>query len=179
MSGLPGFASPAPGFDEPLELLEACHGRIEAQLATLERLLAHLGSHGCDAAAREASAAVMRYFDSAGQMHHQDEDQDVFPLLRELAARARRSEIAAVIDGLEREHASMHAMWGRLRKGLQAVSGGEPRLDAEEVARFAWLYRRHIREEAAAVLPFAREALSAQQRAGLGERMAARRRIAA
>ncbi|MGH8668869.1 MAG: hypothetical protein ACREUH_06505 [Burkholderiales bacterium] len=28
---------PAPSFDEPLEMLAACHERIEAQLGTLER----------------------------------------------------------------------------------------------------------------------------------------------
>jgi hypothetical protein len=43
------------------------------------------------------------------------------------------------------------------------------------VTRFAWLYRRHMDREGAAVLPFAREALDAAERASLGERMAARR----
>ena len=32
----------APGFDQPLDLLEACHGRIEKQCATLEKLMTHL-----------------------------------------------------------------------------------------------------------------------------------------
>ena len=38
----------APGMDEPLEILEACHGRIEHQLQTLGRLLAHLPRAGAD-----------------------------------------------------------------------------------------------------------------------------------
>jgi hypothetical protein len=46
------------------------------------------------------------------------------------------------------------------------------------VARFAWLYRRHMDQEATAVLPFARETLDAGHRAMLGSRMAARRKIA-
>ena len=47
MASLPGFGAPAPGFDEPLEMLHACHGRIQAQLATLEKLVPHLAREGC------------------------------------------------------------------------------------------------------------------------------------
>ena len=167
----------APGFDEPLEMLAACHERIEDQLATLERMVPHLESRGCDAEARSAAQAVLHYFETEGVLHHRDEDEDLFPLLRILAATHSRPEVAAALDELEREHASMQAQWERLRTRLQAVERGEPRIDPEEVARFAWLYRRHMDRESAAVLPFAREALDAAQRAALGERMAARRKI--
>ena len=174
------FGQGAPAFDEPLEMLEACHGRIEAQLQTLERLVPHLQARGCDAEAAAAAQAVMRYFDTAGVLHHRDEDEDLFPLLRILAGERQRPEIAAAIEELEREHASMDSLWGGLRAGLAGVAGaGSARLGAEEVARFAWLQRRHMEREAAAVLPFARQVLAAEQRAALGERMAARRRIAA
>jgi hypothetical protein len=55
----------------------------------------------------------------------------------------------------------------------------EAQLDQEEVRRFAWLQRRHIDRETAALLPFAREVLDAAERAALGERMAARRSVTA
>lgn len=168
----------APGFDEPLEMLSACHQRIEDQLATLERMVPHLEKHGCDGEARSAAQAVLRYFNTAGVLHHQDEDEDLFPLLRVHAATRERPEVAAALDELEREHATMHAQWERLSQRLEAIVRGEPRIDPEEVARFAWLYRRHMDREGAAVLPFAREALDEAQRAALGERMAARRKIA-
>jgi hemerythrin-like domain-containing protein len=166
---------PAPSFDQPLELLAACHERIEERLAILERLIPHLEKRGCDAEACSAAHAVLRYFDTSGVHHHQDEDEDLFPLLRLRAAAQGRPEIAAAIEELEREHETMHAQWERLRQRLLAVTEGEPRLDLEEVTRFAWLYRRHMERESAAVLPFAREALDAADRAALGERMAARR----
>ena len=60
----PGHAAPAAGFEVPLEMLAACHGRVEAQCATLRRLVAHLAAHGADEQARDAARAVMRYFDS-------------------------------------------------------------------------------------------------------------------
>lgn len=166
---------PAPSFDQPLEMLAACHERIAAQLATLERLGPHLEQHGCDAEAKAAARGVLRYFATAGRLHHQDEDHDLFPLLRGRAAAAARPEVAAAIDELEREHETMEGQWLRLRERLEAIAAGEARLPAEDVARFAWLYRRHMDREATAVLPFARQVLGAEQLAGLGARMAARR----
>jgi len=174
------FAAPAPSFDEPLDMLAACHERIEAQLGTLEKLIEHVSTQGADAAAREAATQVMRYFDTAGADHHRDEDEDMFPLLRSLAAERNRPEVSAVINGLEEDHSIMEAQWSRLRERLEAVAAGrDARLDTEDVARFAWLYRRHMEKEAALVLPFAREAISETERALLGSRMAARRRIRA
>lgn len=161
-------------------MLAACHERIEAQLCTLEKLIEHLAANGCDAAAREAAAGAMRYFDTAGVEHHRDEDEDIFPLLRHLAAERDRPEVSAVINGLEEDHATMESQWSRLREQLEAVAAGrDVRLDAEDVGHFAWLYRRHMEKEAALVLPFAREAVSETERAALGSRMAARRRIRA
>jgi hemerythrin-like domain-containing protein len=169
--------NPAPSFDQPLELLAACHERIEEKLVALERLGPYLETKGCDAEAKAEAHAVLRYFDTSGVYHQQDEDQDLFPLLRARAAEQGRAEIAAGIEELEREHETMDAQWRRLRQRLLAVIEGEPRIDMEEVARFAWLYRRHMDREGAAVLPFAREALTAEERAALGSRMAARRNI--
>ena len=173
-----GIASPlAPSFDEPLEMLEACHGRIDAQLATLERLAAHLAQHGCDAEARDAARFVMRYFDTSGVQHHRDEDEDLFPLLRRKAGELGRAEVSAVINELEGDHATMDLQWSRLRERLDAIArGADASLAAEDVERFAWLNRRHIEKEAALVLPFAREALALDERAALGTRMAARRK---
>ena len=170
--------SPAPSFDEPIEMLEACHGRIEAQLATLERLVPHVARHGCDEPAREAARAVMRYFDTSGVQHHRDEDEDLFPLLRTLAAERGRAEIAAVADELGREHAVMDEQWSRLRARLDSIAQARAAgLDADEVASFAWQYRKHMQTENASLLPFAKEALDGAQRAALGERMAARRKV--
>ncbi len=174
------FSPPAPTFDEPLEMLAACHERIEAQLCTLEKLIEYVAGQGADRPAREAATQVMRYFDTAGANHHRDEDEDVFPMLRRIAAERDRPEVSAVINGLEEDHSTMEAQWARLRERLEAIAAGrEARLDTEDVARFAWLYRRHIEKESALVLPFARETFGESERVVLGRRMAERRRIGA
>lgn len=177
LSIMPPTLQLAPSFDEPLAMLEACHGRIEAQLQTLERLVEHLAQHGADAQARDAARFVLRYFDTSGADHHRDEDDDLFPLLRQRAGELDRAEISAVINELEGDHQTMDRQWSRLRPCLDAIAQGrEAALDASDVLRFAWLYRRHIERESAAVLPFARQALSPAECARLGDRMAARRR---
>ena len=83
------------GFDEPIEMLKACHERIERQLSTLERLLPHLAANGCDGEARQAAANILRYFNEAGPHHHADEEQDLFPFL--LAQRREDAERANVL----------------------------------------------------------------------------------
>jgi hemerythrin-like domain-containing protein len=168
-----------PGFDEPLEMIEACHDRIEAQLGTLERLVPHVAAHGPDAAARQAAQAVMRYFDTAGEAHNQDEDEDLFPLVRAAAARDGRHEIGATLYELEREHENMDRLYSEVRARLDAIATGEAErgaLDADLVARFAWIYRRHMQLESDLVLPYARQALESGECAMLAERMTARRR---
>src|SRR5438046_387211 len=82
------------------EKLVACHERIHSQLGTLERLAPHLETKGCDAEAKSAAQAVLRYFDTSGAMHHQDEDQDLFPVLRTRAAGQARADITTAIDEL-------------------------------------------------------------------------------
>jgi hemerythrin-like domain-containing protein len=161
---------------EPLEALASCHERIERQLRSLEELAGYLAAEGPGAVAQQAAGEVLGYFDSSGAQHHQDEDDDLFPLLRSRAGALGRSEVAAAIDELEREHATMESQWQRLRGKLAAIAAaGKGAFGEDEVRRFAWLYRRHMERESLLVLPFAREVLTPQERAGLGQRMAARR----
>jgi hypothetical protein len=65
-------------FAQPLELLRACHVRVAAHSDMLEWLAKHLSVHECDAEAQQAASYVLRYFDSAGRHHHEDEDLDPF-----------------------------------------------------------------------------------------------------
>jgi hemerythrin-like domain-containing protein len=171
-----GIASRPASFADPLDLLAAAHARIDAQLDALEKLAEHVGAHGADRRARDDARSLIRYFDTSALHHHRDEDEDLFPLLRALAAERRRPEIAALVNDIEAEHATMDGQWSRLRERLQAIALAESaRLDLEEVARFGWLYRRHMAAEGASLLPFANESLSQAQRASLAQSMAARR----
>lgn len=162
----------APGFDDPLAMLRACHERILRQCATLEKLVAHLPTHGADRAARAAAAEVHRYFSTAGRHHHEDEEQDLFPLLRADPA------LAALLAGLHGEHVRMEALWRQLEPLLVAPDSIHAPDDfAEQVREFNMLYRAHIERENIELLPRAAQLLPAAVLAVIGARMAARRGV--
>lgn len=165
----------APDFDHPLEMLRACHERIEDRCDLLHRLLAHLATSGCDDQARQAAASVLRYFDSAGEHHHQDEERNLFPVLL-----ARDPDAAAaLVQTLCEEHVAMRAAWQALRTALtQLADGVAVTLPAEDVARFTSLYRDHMQREEAQLLSLAERILDAESLAAIGGAMAERRGVA-
>lgn len=143
-----------------LDLLEAAHARIETHLALLERLAERIAQHGSDADARHAARFIVRFFDTTGLQHQRDEDEKLFPLLREKAAQLERPEVSAVMNEVEADHATLDLQWSRIRHWLQAVTLGEKTTaPPPDIASFVWLQRSHMAKEAALILPFARESL--------------------
>ena len=174
----PGFSAPAAGFEAPLEMLSACHGRVERQCQTLQRLVPHLAANGPDQAAREAALSVMRYFDTSARHHHADEEQDLFPALLGSAPESELAPLRDLIDTLCAQHRELEQAWAELRRNLERVwLGTMPGLDADEVERMVELYRRHIAREEQALLPAAARILGTAQLDGVGRAMRARRGI--
>ncbi|MFV0681085.1 hemerythrin domain-containing protein [Ottowia sp.] len=172
----PGLNSPAVGFDQPFEMLQACHERVQRSLGLLGRIVAHVDAHGHDAQSRSAAADVLRYFDIAGPHHHEDEERHVFPPL----AAHPDARVREVVATLQADHVHMHAMWQRLRAVLHAWQGDDPApaitaADRTLVAEFAAAYERHIALEEAVVYPAAQAVLNAEVQGLMGQEMAARR----
>ena len=174
----PGFETPAAGFEAPLEMLSACHGRVERQCQTLLRLVPHLAANGPDQASREAAQNVMRYFDTSARHHHFDEEEDLFPALLRAASNAELAHLRDLIDLLRGQHRELEKIWGQLRPKLEAIwLGTLSGLDADEVGRFAELYRSHIAREEEELLPLAARLLGASQLDAVGRAMRLRRGI--
>ena len=172
---LPGSGSAA-GFDAPLDMLSACHERIEKQCATLRRLPAHLAEHGADEDARQAAANVMRYFDTAGRNHHADEEHDLFPALLESMAGSDAVCLRDITAALTREHRELDGAWRALRVQLESVTRGDASaLDAAAVDDLISRHARHIAREEEELLPMAKRLLSDDQLQDLGRAMQARR----
>lgn len=166
----------APALDEPLEILEACHDRIEAQLKTLERLLAHLPQHGADAQARQAAKAILRYFDSAGHNHHEDEERNLFPNLIARAPEVEANAAHTFIDSLLADHSRMAAALGDVRQQLLPIAdGSSTSLTETSVALLTLLYRQHIEKENRELLPLARRLLTPDDIKAMSQAMTLRR----
>jgi len=177
-TAFPGFDSPGAGFEAPLEMLAACHGRVERQCETLLRLVPHLAAKGPDGAAREAAQNVMRYFDTSARHHHADEEEDLFPALLHAAREPELAPLRELVAALKAQHRELERIWGELRAKLERVALGTLReLDAGEVERMAGLYRSHIAREEAELLPAAARMLDLARLDGVGRAMRARRGI--
>ena len=165
------------GFDDPLEMLLACHRRIEKQLETLKRLRAHMDSRGVDAEASAAAQAVLRYFLKSAPHHHDDEEKDLFPLLEQRITDAReRARFEQLRDELVRDHREVESHWARLRKPLEGIAEGLTRaLSASDVQAFVAAYARHILAEESALGELFSRWLDDGDRRALGRSMSARR----
>ena len=173
---LPGHSAPAVGFEVPLEMLAACHGRVEGQCVTLRRLVAHLVKNGADRQAREAAAAVMRYFDTSARHHHADEEVDLFPALIESMAGSDAVCLRELTASLTADHRELEQCWRALRRRLEQVAGGDAAtLPDDEVLNFIGLYERHIAREESELLPMASRLLSDAELDRIGLAMRERR----
>lgn len=176
---LPGHSAAAVGFEVPLEMLAACHGRVTAQCDTLRRLVRHVAAHGGDGDARVAAAAVMRYFDTAAVHHHHDEEEDLFPALREAMAASDAVCLRALIDGLISDHRRLEAGWAALRPSLAALAeGASAALDTTQVEAFVAAYTDHLGREDRELLPLAARLLDDAALDQVGRAMRERRGVA-
>lgn len=167
---------PEPGFDDPLQMLWACHQHIRGQLETLQRLANHLSMFGVDARARQAAEDLVRYFDTAAPHHHADEEEDLFPAVRAAAQGEARQRLETLIATLRQEHERMSAAWAGLRPVLVAVATGEMAdLTIEHAMAFDTLYDAHMGREERGIFPIAARLLDAEQIRAIGAAMTARR----
>jgi pyridoxamine 5'-phosphate oxidase len=167
------------GFDDPLAVMQALHVRLEQRAALLARLAEHVRQHGSDADARATAGHVMRCFDEDCPIHHEDEEIDLFPLLRALAPAAEAARAEILIAALVAQHHDMHAVFAALRPQLAAINDGRLAiLDPAAVDRLHTLCLDHVALEESELVPFARDHLDAAAVERLGRAMAARRNAA-
>jgi hemerythrin-like domain-containing protein len=173
------FPKQAPGFEAPLEMLAACHGRIRDHCATLLRVRVHVAAHGADAAASGAAHGVVHYFDRGARDHHADEEEDLFPALIESMAGSDPVCIRELAESLMAEHRELDRLWAVVRPWLGAVAAGHPSAPAPaEIDPFVELYERHAKREEAELFPMAERLLGSSELDAIGRSMRRRRGVA-
>ncbi|HEY1044148.1 MAG TPA: pyridoxamine 5'-phosphate oxidase [Telluria sp.] len=167
---------PAPAFDQPVAVLKHCHDRIRKQLSTLGKLLAHLPAHGADQDAQQAARSILAYFEKAAQLHHDDEEHDLIPMLQASASGDDTALLARLVPALLDEHRQMEAMWQRLRGPLTEIAEGRMAALAQaDVTQFTDAYARHMVVEETQIAPMALRLFDAAQMEQLGRAMQERR----
>lgn len=157
-------------------MLEACHDRVRRSLLLLDKLVDYIDRHGHDEQSRSAATDVLRYFDLAAPLHHQDEEINVFPVL---LARPD-ADMNAMVDSLRRDHVQMSSLWAALREPLGRWSQAGACDSIEEhtrntVACFRAVYATHLEAEEGVVFPAARALMDNETQLAIGQQMQARR----
>ena len=174
----PLFAS-VPGFDQPIAVLKHCHDKIRKQLTTLQNLLAHLPEQGNTAEAQQAAKAVLQYFNKAAHLHHDDEEQDLMPMLQATATGEDATLLGTLVPEILADHQRMDQAWSALRPQLDAIAdGASTELSASNVNAYVDAYHAHMSKEEGQLAPMAKHLFSPQQMAQLGTAMQRRRGIA-
>jgi hemerythrin-like domain-containing protein len=159
-----------------------CHRRIERFLEALTKVAAGAQGGSLDAEHRHALDASLKYFRHSAPKHTADEEEDLFPLLRN-SERPELQPLMARVDLLEREHKKADG-WHREVDEIGERWLQQDHLSPEETARLqelltslSDLYRTHLAIEDREVFPAAREALSRSEAVAIGRKMASRRGV--
>lgn len=176
-------AKPNHGFDQPLGLLSDCHRRIERFLGILIRVSQTRAGGEPTTPEREALATALKYFEQAAPRHTRDEEDSLFPRLRQAAEAGNEQArtVLAKVEALEHDHVTADAAHLEIneliRQWLQ-----EGHLSAEQASRLAAkldqlrdTYKQHLIIEDQEVFPLAGQVLSHDQLQQVGQEMAGRR----
>ncbi len=177
-------ARPQADFGQPLGLLSDCHRRIEHFLGVLRWILKQNPGKELTDEQRRAIETCVQYFSHAAPRHTADEEESLFPRLRQLGETNQRvREALARIDALEADHDAAdkahnesHQLFNRWLKDGTLLPDEVSRLD-ELLQALEELYRRHIDVEDNEVFKLAGEVLQQDELRKIGHEMALRRGI--
>lgn len=168
---------PDSGFDDPLGMLADCHRRIERFLHMLRRVAEQADGRALSAEEVDAVDAALRYFHEAGPRHNRDEEESLFPRLRDSQA----AQVVGQVEHLEAEHQQTEALHKEAaelfaRWEAEAALEGADRARLRAVTtRLEEIYREHIRLEEEVVFPCAARILDRDAVAAIGAEFKARR----
>lgn len=171
-------AKPDHDFNNPLGLLSDCHRRIERFLAALLKVAEESNESELLPLHRHALEAGLTYFREAAPLHTLDEDESLFPRLRESSQGRRALEWIAHLEAEHEQADAWHAEVEDLgQRWLQA--GVLPEEQRQRIRHLITglhdLYVVHIKLEDERVFPLAAQALSLQHLNEIGHEMAERR----
>src|ERR1041384_4568214 len=140
---------PSPTFQQPLELLSDCHRRVESFLRVLIVVTEQARGGELNAQQREGLETALRYFREAAPKHTADEEESLFPRMRELNDEATRAALTK-IEALEADHQkakTAHDLVERLGQqwlASGALSAHEASALLDNLRQLQSMYERHI-----------------------------------
>jgi iron-sulfur cluster repair protein YtfE (RIC family) len=144
--------------EDAFGILAHCHEHILEKLGVLETISTRLRDEPTfDDSILAGFCDVLTFLDTAIPMHSADEEQTLFPRLREREPFAGMLGEGTPMDCMESEHVTHQAMMAELKKQIM-------RRDAELAVRAARTivseYREHIGKENEILFPMARQIIT-------------------
>ena len=159
-------------WNEPVEMLYACHGKVKRFCNQLRILPDYVLKNGINQAVKNDVQQILTYFNLSAPLHHDDEEKDFFPALLN-----KLPEVQTDIDKLESEHLTLHRNWALLSVQLQQLLNGERQnVERALIADFIAAYERHIALEEP-LFELGKAHLSADELQAMGKVMAERRKV--
>ena len=168
------------GFDDPLGMLQDCHRRIERFLAILCDVAERAHARALTDEEAAAIRASLAYFREGGRRHTADEEESLFPRMRNIAPAGTLDPLDA-LEGDHREADQLHDDVDRLYSSWLSAGTLDPALQTsmlEKTQRLRALYAEHIHTEEATVFPAAARLLDRDAIAAIGLEFRTRRNIA-
>jgi hemerythrin-like domain-containing protein len=165
------------GFDDPLGMLRDCHRRIERFLRVLCEVARRGQGRALTGEEQDAVRGALHYFREGGERHNRDEEDSLFPRLRQAGA----ADDLHTVEALEHEHADaggLHAAVDRLYTqwmAAGALTDEQQRTLLDATERLEPLYAAHIATEETVVFPHAAKVLDEVAIAAMGAEFRARR----
>ena len=176
-------AKPESNFSDPIGLLTDCHRRIEKFLSVLVQVSTQAAGSPLSSEQRQSFENALRYFRDAAPKHTADEEDSIFPRLRQ----SDKPEVRDVMERMERlehEHPradQAHAEINRLGQAWldsDSLSPSDAGRLSQLLSELSELYREHIAIEEQQVFPVAAELLPDSERQAISREMAGRRGLA-
>ncbi|MEX4490402.1 hemerythrin domain-containing protein [Haemophilus influenzae] len=159
-------------WNEPIEMLYACHSKVKRFCRQLSILPDYLEKHGYTQAVLNDVEQILSYFNRAAPLHHDDEELDFFPQLVKVAPQAQ-----STIDELEQQHKNLYENWNALSAQLEElISEQRQNIDEHLIERFIQGYERHITLEEP-LFEMGREFLADDVLSEMGKNMSIRRQV--
>jgi len=149
-------------------------------LASLERVAAFT-DRPLNSESQQALDAALRYFREAAPKHTADEEESLFPRLRQISHPEMEAAICK-LEPLEHDHRranGLHAEVDRLGRACLergVLSSEESRRFRQAILALIDIYKDHILIEDEDVFPVAGKMLTAADKAAIAGEMAARRK---
>jgi len=175
-------AKPDADFDNPIGMLKDCHRRVERFLDILQQAARRARGRTLNPEETSAVQAALVYFRSSGPRHSRDEEESLFPRLRQLSqSNPQAQRLLTEIARLEADHkqaAELHTEADQLY--MQWMTGSH--LDTQQAAQLEFvtgelsrIYSTHIAVEEGLIFPRAAELFSRQQLTAMGREFRERR----